>query len=174
MSAKIPLETSTEENAATKKRTYYEMMMARLEWQLQSATDIDTKIGVWFQSAPVVMTLLVGLLAIKGKSNGYVFLFAALGLVAFAVGLILLYFAQRPRDFAHGMNWQDIANDVDDEGLRASEFHYRVAYFIGKDTISDNNKALALKARRFNGAIFAFSCASVLMILAILITLLIS
>ena len=174
MSTKIPPQTSTEEDATSKKRTFYEVMMARLGWQLQSATDIDQKIGVWFQSAPVVMTLLVGLLAIKGESNGYVFLVAALGLVAFAAGLVLLYLAQRPRRFAHGMNWQDIADDVNNQDLPASEFHYRIAFYLGQDTISDNNETLAIKARRFNYAIASFSCASVLMLLAVLITLLIS
>jgi len=113
---------TTEQDNASKSRTYYEIMQQRLQIHSDSANAIDAKIGVWFQSAPVVATLIVvGLLPLM--KDGFFLpslLIAALGLGLFALAMWLFWRAQRPRDFVHGMNWEDLADNVNDSNFSAA------------------------------------------------------
>jgi hypothetical protein len=140
---------------------------------LHNADAVDEKIGAWFQAAPVVATLLIGLLGfLKDGINGLVAVIAAIGLTLFAVAMLLFFLAQNPRPYRQGLSWKDVADDVANDELSDADFHYRYAYYTAEQTIPPNEAITLAKVARFRWATALFATSVAFLLLAALIALL--
>jgi len=162
--------TTTEQDMSAKSRTYYEVMNQRFAIQMQSVVAIDQKIGVWFQAAPLVTTLLTGLfIAVRDGANAAALVCAALGVVAFAGSLTLLYIAQRPGDFPQDMKWEYIAGNVYDDATPIGQFHYELASDLAQTTIPAILAGVNRKSRILGRALVCFTLSTALLMGAILL-----
>jgi len=154
----------------SKHAIFYEEVMRRLERQFESVESLDAKIGTWFQSVTLVVTILVGVLtAEKDSLRTWIVIVAGSGFFLYLLGMAALFVAQKSVILNEGSSVVDYACNVRNVEISADDLYLSMAWLIGTEDLVTNTKAIRHKIRWLNIAVALFTLAILTLILAALL-----
>lgn len=147
-------------------------MMKQLQWQLDSADALDTKIATWFTLPTLVLSVFTALLiAERDHIVRTTIVFAVLGAITWAALVVTLYLGYSSDDWDVGPKKEEIEQMAITRGYTARDMYFSIAHLLVEQSIDANESLLQKKSRLLSSAVLLFFLEVGLFVISILISL---